>query len=139
MPIYRQTEVTQALVSADNRTVVSEAKAEAENVDTAPISPVTAVNEPTWREAGDDEDSHAVLKGTWQLGPMRLHVIAIAVHLEDKDDSFPIDAGRHVMLDKGARAYDIDELWGAHGMDGLPETIEIYGRHYAVFASPYCK
>lgn len=92
--------------------------------------PTVEVKEPIWREVGTDDDPRAILKGIWTVNDLSLHVIALAVHIDEAEGTME--------MDEGVEGYDIDELWVAHGMAGPAETAVIDGRHYLVFASPFC-
>lgn len=92
--------------------------------------PAVAIAEPIWREAGGEHDPRARLKGIWSIGGLSLHVIALAVHIDEQRETME--------LDESVEGYDIGELWSAHGMEGYAETADINGRHYLIFASPFC-
>lgn len=111
-------------------------------------APTTEIVEPVWREAGPDAAPRAKLKGIWSIGGLCLHVIALESRLVDPteidDDGnakvlgWDHDEGGLMDLAPGADGYDIGELWSAHGMEGHAETAVIDGRHYLIFASPFC-
>lgn len=118
-----------------------------------PIPETTIVPPVNWREAGPEEDRRARLKSSLQIGGASLHLVAYAIHMEtddeDEDGNFrrypmttpvwELGNGGRIEFDAGASLLiDIGQLWTAHEMDGRCETVEIEGRHYAVFASPYC-
>lgn len=117
-----------------------------------PTSPLPAT---TWREAGPAADPRAKLTAVWTMGATSFRVIAYAVHVESDDlapdgtfrraaigsreaEEIAGNGGRIEFDDRVDSPVEIGTLWTAHGMDGEPETVEIDGRHYAVFASPYC-
>lgn len=92
--------------------------------------PAVAIAEPIWSEAGPEHDQRARLKGIWSVGGLSRHVIALAVHIDEQRETME--------LDDSVQGYDIGELWTAHGMEGYAETAIIDGRHYLIFASPFC-
>ncbi len=107
-------------------------------------APSTEIVEPLWREAGPDHDPRAKLKGIWTIGDLSLHVVALECRLVRYNDTgeavtLPWDAMGGLMdFAPGVEGYDVDEMWSAHGMEGYAETAIIEGRHYLIFASPFC-
>jgi len=110
-------------------------------------APTVDIYEPIWREAGPDHAPRAMLKGIWMISGLSLHVVALEcrlIHPTETDDSgeakiLSWDAPHGLMdLAPGATGYDLGELWSAHGMEGHAETAVIDGRHYLIFASPFC-
>lgn len=111
-------------------------------------APSTEIAEPTWREAGPDHAPRAKLKGIWTIGGLSLHVVALECRLVAPSDfdeetgdakTLPWDApGGLIDFALGVEGFDIGELWSAHGMEGHAETAIIDGRHYLIFASPFC-
>jgi hypothetical protein len=113
--------------------------------------PETVLPMPIWMENGPEEDRTAMLKAFLVVGGARLRMEAIAVRLvsdtwSDELCDFPTipwgseATGAALMVyDKGVdRMEDLGALWTAHGMQGHAETVEINGRRYVVFASPFC-
>lgn len=111
-------------------------------------APSTEIVEPVWREAGPDNAPRAKLKGIWTVGDLSLHVIALEcrlIHPSEFDEAtgeaktLPWDAPNGLMdFAPGVEGYDVGEMWSAHGMEGYAETALIDGRHYLIFASPFC-
>lgn len=110
--------------------------------------PAVAIAEPIWREAGPSHAPRAILKGIWSIGGLSLHVIALECQLVQpagpesetgEDVVLPWDAWDGIMqFTPDVEGYDIGQLWLAHGMEGNAETAIIDGRHYLIFASPFC-
>ncbi|WP_370677614.1 hypothetical protein [Pleomorphomonas sp. PLEO] len=110
--------------------------------------PTVEVVEPVWREAGGENNPRCVLKGIWTINGLSLHVVALECRLirpashdseTQEDEVLSWDEfGGIVDLSPDVEGYDIGWLWTAHGMEGNAETAIIDGRHYLIFASPFC-
>lgn len=93
-----------------------------------------------WHEGGSDENPRCRLYSILKIGPMLMHIEATEIYLRSENgDRVPFDSDEALNctqeLVEGGEAC---ELWSAHGMEGHAETLEIEGRHYIVFASPFC-
>lgn len=113
---------------------------------TFPATPVSAL---VWRTMAGDDDQRSHLRAYLQIGDATIALTALAVHLEGPG----IDIGEParapftdkawrdapdwtVEFDDESSGFTANEMWQTFGMEGLPDTVEIEGRHYAVFACP---
>lgn len=79
---------------------------------------------------GPDVDPRGRLLATLILGGASFHVEAFEVRQDDKLGQVGVDDDVHIIF---------SEFANAAGGDGPFETVEIEGRDYAVFMSPFCR
>lgn len=99
-------------------------------------SPEYRLAVPKWDEQGEDEDPKArllttvVLVDQFGVGGVHLHLEAVQVHVVG-DLQVPVEAS-------GYSEEALTNLHLAVDADGHWDTLEVDGREYVVFATPFC-
>lgn len=101
------------------------------------------IPESEWEQIGENGDFRSRLLAGIHIGGTLHHLEAIEVHGAKQDTHCGCIDNRNGLLDvqhaADAQLREMfDRIANAHGPDGDYETVEIFGRQYALFLDPGC-